>query len=112
MSLFKPKDTLRGAVVGKRLHVKQLTSKTGRLYANTTIKSMENRLLLICWKPQLSPFWMAHLRPMEANARTVAQRRCKCEATAMPSDKFRQMLGLVPHTVYTEKSVRPAEREI
>lgn len=57
---------------------------------------------------------MAHLRPMGANARTVAQRRCKCErqATAMPSDKFRQMLGLVPHTVYTEKSVRPAEREI
>lgn len=55
---------------------------------------------------------MAHLRPMGANARTVAQRRCKCEATAMPSDKFRQMLGLVPHAVYTEKSVRPAEREI
>lgn len=48
MSLFKPKDTLRGVVVSKRLHVKQLTSKTGRLYANTTIKSMENRLLLIC----------------------------------------------------------------
>ncbi len=54
MSLFKPKEALTGMVVGNILHVKQLTSKTGRLYANTTIKSMRNRLLLICWKPQLS----------------------------------------------------------
>lgn len=55
MSRCEPKEALTAAAVGNRLHVKQLTSKTGRLYANTTIKSMRNRLLLICWKPQLSP---------------------------------------------------------
>lgn len=30
----------------------------------------------------------------------------------MPSDKVRQMLGLVPLTIYTEKSAKLAEMEI
>ncbi len=114
MSLFKPKEALTGMVVGNILHVKQLTSKTGRLYANTTIKSMRNRLLLICWKPQLSSPWMAHWRHMGVNAAAVAQRGCKSErqAAAIPSDTFRQMLGPVPLTVYTEKSAWRAEVEV
>lgn len=114
MSLFKPKEALTGMVVGNRLHVEQLTSKTGRLYSNTTIKSMRNRLLLICWKPQLSSLWMAHWRHMGVNAAAVAQRGYKSvkQAAAMPSDTFRQMLGPVPLTVYTKKRARPAEVEI
>lgn len=51
---------------------------------------------------------------MGVNAAAVAQRGCKSkrQAAAMPSDTFRQMLGLVPFTVYTEKSAWPAEVEI
>lgn len=55
LSKLKPKKALTGLLVGNMRSVKQITSKTGRLYANTTIKSMRNRLLLIFWKPQLPP---------------------------------------------------------
>lgn len=34
------------------------------------------------------------------------------EAAALPSDTFRQMLGFVPLTVYTERSAWPVEVEI
>ncbi len=40
------------------------------------------------------------------NAAAVAERGCKSErqAAAIPSDTFRQMLGSLPLTVYTEMS--------
>lgn len=54
--------------------------------------------------------------PLEANRSecTGRERGSKCDrqATAMPSDKFRQMLVLVPLTVRTEKSATLAEMEI
>lgn len=74
---------------GNKGHVKQLASKTGRLYANTTIKSMRNRLLLICWKPQLSFLRMLH---RGVNAVAVPEQ----EDAVDPSNKFRQMLGSLP----------------
>lgn len=57
---------------------------------------------------------MAHWRHMGVNAAAVAHRGYKSErrVAAMPSDTFRQMLGLVPLTVYSEKSAWPAEVEI
>lgn len=54
MSQLKLKEALTGIEIGNKLRVKQPLSDTGRLYANTTIKSTRNRLLLIGWKPQLS----------------------------------------------------------
>lgn len=54
MSQVKLTEALTGIEFGSKLRVKQPLSDTGRLYANTTIKSTRNRLLLICWKPQLS----------------------------------------------------------
>lgn len=72
---FRPRELLTEMVAGNWHRVKQLTSRTGRLYANTTIKSMRNRLLLICWKPQLYPIWMAHWRHMGVKAAAVAQRK-------------------------------------
>lgn len=54
MSQLKLQEAVTGIEIGSKLRVKQRLSDTGRLYANTTIKSTRNRLLLICWKPQLS----------------------------------------------------------
>lgn len=50
------------------------------------------------------------------NTAAVAERERGCrserQAAVIPSNKFRQMLGSVPLTVYTEKSTWPAEVEI
>lgn len=89
-------------VANNKVLVKQLTSKTDRLYANTTIKSMRNRVLRIFWKPQLSALWKAFWKHTEVNLLALKDWKCERQAAAVPSDKFRQMLGLVPLTVYTE----------
>lgn len=105
MNLSQPEAAVPTWHFGTRLpRVKQLMSRTGRLYANTTIKGTRNRLLLICWKPQLSPLLNG---PLEAHGSECLWQKgglgSERQAAAVPVHPVGQMLGPVPYTVYTER---------
>lgn len=100
MSQLKLKEVLTGTEIGNKLRVKRPLSDTGRPYANTTIKSTRNRLLLISWKPRAE---------REGGERWLRER----EAAVNPSNRFGHMFGpLPPAAADAGKSARPSEAQI